>query len=253
MTLKAIIFDVDGTIANTEHDGHLKAFNEAFDFYELDWYWDSALYGELLSVSGGKERLSFYLNNYNPKLKWPLIESDIVNIHNKKTEIFISTISKGFISLRIGVERLINDAHNHSLKLAIATTTSFDNVKAILESTLGNDALENFAVVAAGDIVDKKKPASDIYDYVLDKMNLECSECIVIEDSEIGFQSATSAGLKTVITLNEYTYTKNFKGALVVLDHLGEDDQPFQIVNGTPTTHTLVSVDYIKELYECNR
>ncbi|MBT5548019.1 MAG: HAD hydrolase-like protein, partial [Gammaproteobacteria bacterium] len=153
MTLKAIIFDVDGTIANTEHDGHLKAFNEAFDFYELDWYWDSALYGELLSVSGGKERLSFYLNNYNPKLKWPLSESDIVNIHNKKTEIFISTISKGFISLRIGVERLINDAHNHSLKLAIATTTSFDNVKAILESTLGNDALENFAVVAAGDIV----------------------------------------------------------------------------------------------------
>jgi HAD superfamily hydrolase (TIGR01509 family) len=253
MTLKAIIFDVDGTIANTEHDGHLKAFNEAFDFYELDWYWDSALYGALLSVSGGKERLSFYINNYNPKLKWSLSESDIVNIHNKKTEIFINKISAGFISLRIGVERLINDALNHNLKLAIATTTSFNNVKAILESTLGKGALENFEVVAAGDIVDKKKPASDIYDYVLDKMNLECSECVVIEDSEIGFQSATSAGLKTVITLSEYTNTKNFKGALVVLDHLGEDDQPFQIVNGTPTTHTLVSVDYIKELYECNR
>ena len=80
-----------------------------------------------------------------------------------------------------------------------------------------------------------------------------CNECIVIESSEIGFQSATLAGLKTVITLNEYTNTKNFKGTLVVLDHLGEDNQPFQIVNGTPTTHTLVSVDYIKELYECNR
>ena len=84
-------------------------------------------------------------------------------------------------------------------------------------------------------------------------MNLECSDCVVIEDSEIGFQSATFAGLKTVITLSEYTNTKNFKGALVVLDHLGKDDQPFQIVNGTPTTHILVSVDYIKELYECNR
>ena len=79
------------------------------------------------------------------------------------------------------------------------------------------------------------------------------NECIVIEDSAIGFQSATSAGLKTEITLNEYTNTKNFKGALVVLDHLGGDDQPFQIVNGTPTTHKLVSVDYIKEFYECNR
>jgi len=78
-------------------------------------------------------------------------------------------------------------------------------------------------------------------------------ECITIEDSEIGFQSATSVGLKTVITLNEYTNTKNFKGALVVLDHLREDDRPFQLVNGTPATHKLVSVDYIKELYECNR
>jgi len=79
------------------------------------------------------------------------------------------------------------------------------------------------------------------------------NECIVIEDSEIDFQSATSAGLKTVITLSEYTNTENFKGALVILDHLGQDDQPFQIVNGTPTTHKLVSKDYIKELYECNR
>ena len=86
-----------------------------------------------------------------------------------------------------------------------------------------------------------------------DRQPKEFNECIVIEDSEISFQSVTSAGLKTVITLNEYTNTKNFKGALVVLDHLGEDDQPFQIVNGTPTTHKLVSVDYIKELYECNR
>jgi len=196
--------------------------------------------------------LSFYINNYNPKLKWPLSESDIVNIHNKKTEIFINKISAGFISLWIGVERLINDAHNHNLKLPIATSTSFSNVKVILESTLGKDALNFFEVVAAGDIVEKK-PASDIYDLVLDKMNLNCNECVVIEDSEIGFQSVNSAGLKTVITLSEYTNTKNFKGALVVLDHLGEDDQPFQIVNGTPTTHTLVSVDYIKELYECNR
>jgi len=253
MTLKAIIFDVDGTLANTEHDGHLKSFNEAFEYYGLDWYWDSPLYGALLSVSGGKERLTHYINNYSPKLKQVLTESDIANIHNKKTEIFINRISKGFISLRIGVERLINDAHDNNLKLGIATTTSFNNVKVILESTLGKDALDNFEIVAAGDIVDKKKPASDIYDYVLDKMNLNCNECVVIEDSEIGFQSATSAGLKTVITLSEYTNTKNFKGALVVLDHLGEDDQPFQIVNGTPTTHTLVSVDYIKELYECNR
>ena len=142
MSLKAIIFNVDGTLANTEHDGHLKAFNEAFDFYELVCYWASALYFELLLVSRGKERLSHYLNNYNPKLKWLLSESDIANIHNKKTEIFINRISEGFISLRIGVERLINDAHDNNLKLGIATTTSFNNVKAILESTLGKGTLK---------------------------------------------------------------------------------------------------------------
>jgi len=144
MTLKAIIFDVDGTLANTERDGYLKAFNEAYDYYGLDWYWDSTLYGALLSVSGGKERLVHYINNYNPKLKQILTESDIANIYNKKTEIFINRISEGFISLRIGVERLINDAHDNNLKLVIATTTSFNNVKAILESTLGKDALDNF-------------------------------------------------------------------------------------------------------------
>ena len=156
MTLKAIIFDVDGTLANTEHDGHLKAFNEVFDFYELNCYWDSALYRMLLSISGGKERLFHFINNYNPKLKRVLNEIDIMNIHNKITEIFINRISKGFISLRIGVESLINDAHNHNLKLAIATITSFNNVKAILESTLGKGALKFFEVEAAGDIVDKK-------------------------------------------------------------------------------------------------
>ena len=161
MTLKAIIFDVDGALANTEWDGHLKVYNEAFKNYELDWYWDSVLYGALLSVSGGKERLAHYIDNYNPKLKQALTESEIANINN----------------------------------------------------------------------------------YVLDKMNLNCSEYVVIEDSEIGFQSATAIGLKTVITLSEYTNTKNFEGALVVLDHLGEDNKPFQIVNRTPTTHTLVSVD----------
>ena len=156
MTLKAIILDVDGALANTEHDCHLKAFNEVFDFFKLDCYWDNFIYRDLLSVSGGKERLTYYINNFNPKLKEGLSESDIDDIHNKKTEILIGRISEGLISLRIGVERLINDVHNHNLKLAIATSTSFNNVKAILESTLGKNVLKNFEIIAAGDIVDKK-------------------------------------------------------------------------------------------------
>ena len=253
MALKAIIFDVDGTLANTEHDGHLKAFNEAFDFFELDWYWDSELYGELLSVSGGKERLSHFILKYNPKLTSPLTKDDIAKIHRKKTDIFINKITDGYISLRVGVKRLINEALDNHLRLAIATTTSYENVKAILVSALGEEALNNFEIIAAGDIVDNKKPSPDIYNYVLEKMNLNANECIAIEDSEIGFNSSSAAGLRTLITVSEYTMTKNFEGALVVLDHLGEESQPFQIINGPLSSHTMVSVDYIKELYECTR
>ncbi len=253
MELKAIIFDVDGTLANTEHDGHLKAFNEAFYFFGLDWHWNSELYGDLLSVSGGKERLAHFIKKYNPKLNNALTKEDIAMIHRKKTDIFISKISDGFISLRIGVERLINDALDNNLRLGIATTTSYENVKAILVAALGVNALDSFEIIAAGDVVKNKKPSPEIYNYVLEKMKLNASECVAIEDSEIGFNSSAAAGLKTLVTLSEYTKTKNFEGALVVLDHLGEKDQPFQIINGTQTGHSMVSVDYIKELYECTR
>ena len=250
MELKALIFDVDGTLANTEHDGHLRAFNEAFKFFELDWHWDSELYSELLSVSGGKERLAYYISNYNPKLESSLSIKDITNIHNKKTEIFVDCVANGRVSLRVGVERLIEEAIESGLRLGIATTTTLKNVEALIKSTLGEFALDKFEVIGAGDIVEKKKPAADIYQYVLDKMGLSSHECIAFEDSKIGFDSATSAGLRTVVTLSEYTKTKNFEGALVVINHLGDENEPFEIIKGSPTRHSFVSVGYLKELYE---
>jgi len=253
MSLKALIFDVDGTLANTEHDGHLRAFNETFELFELDWRWDSKLYSDLLSVSGGKERLVHYISHYNPNLKRDLSVSDIIDIHNKKTEIFVEHVANGQVSLRVGVERLIEEAVDSGLRLGIATTTSLKNVEALMTSTLGESALNRFEVIGAGDVVKSKKPAADIYRYVLDKMSLSCHECIAFEDSEIGFASATSAGLRTVVTLSEYTKTKNFQGALVVLNHLGDENQPFEIIKGSPTRHSFVSVGYLKELYEQDR
>ena len=253
MSLKALIFDVDGTLANTEHDGHLRAFNETFKVFELDWHWDSELYSDLLSVSGGKERLAHYISHYNPNLDRELSVNDIADMHNKKTEIFVDLVANGQVSIRVGVERLIEEAVDSGLKLGIATTTSLKNVKAIMTSTLGESALNRFEVIGAGDVVKSKKPAADIYQYVLDKMHLSCHECVAFEDSEIGFRSATSAGLKTVVTLSEYTKTKNFEGALVVLDHLGDENQPFEIIKGNPTSHSFVSVGYIKELHEQDR
>ena len=253
MKLKALIFDVDGTLANTEHDGHLRAFNETFKFFELDWYWDSKLYSELLSVSGGKERVAHYIRYYNPNLEGNLSNKDIADIHNKKTEIFVNHVDNGEVSLRIGVDRLINEAIESGLRLGIATTTTLKNVEALIVSTIGESTLNKFEVIGAGDIVKRKKPAPDIYRYVLDKMGLSSDECIAFEDSEIGFASATSAGLRTVVTLSEYTKTKNFEGALVVLDHLGDENQPFEIIKGSPTCYSFVSVGYLKELYEQDR
>jgi HAD superfamily hydrolase (TIGR01509 family) len=253
MSLKALIFDVDGTLANTEHDGHLRAFNETFKLFELDWHWDSELYSDLLSVSGGKERLAHYISHYNPNLERNLSVRDIADIHNKKNEIFANHVTNGKVSLRVGVDRLIKEAIESGLRLGIATTTSLKNVEVLITSTLGESVLDKFEVIGAGDVVKSKKPAPDIYQYVLDKMHLSCHECIAFEDSEIGFISSTSAGLKTVVTLSEYNKKQIFEGALVLLDHLGDENQPFEIIKGKPTNHSFVSVDYLKELYEQDR
>ena len=234
-------------------DGHLRAFNETFKLFELDWHWESELYSDLLSVSGGKERLAHYINHYTPNLERGLSVYDVADIHNKKTEIFVNHITNGDISLRIGVDRLIEEAIECGLRLGIATTTSLKNVEALMTSTLGESVLDKFEVIGAGDVVKRKKPASDIYQYVLDKMRLSCDECIAFEDSEIGFASSTSAGLKTVVTLSEYNKKQIFRGALVVLDHLGDENQSFEIIKGNPTNHSFVGVGYLKELYEQDR
>jgi len=208
MSLKALIFDVDGTLANTEHDGHLRAFNETFKLFGLNWQWDSEIYSDLLSVSGGKERLSHYISHYNPKLESILSVNDIADIHKKKTEIFVDRVANGQVSLRVGVQRLIEEAIESGLRLGIATTTSLKNVEALITNTLGESAFYRFEVIGAGDIVKRKKPAADIYRYVLDKIGLSSDECIAFEDSKIGFDSANLAGLRAVVTLSEYTKKK---------------------------------------------
>jgi len=250
MRLSALIFDVDGTLANTEHDGHLRAFNEAFECLGLGWHWNQELYAELLSVSGGKERMAHYVESYRPEIKNDLGFDDFARIHQKKTEIFISHIANRVVPLRVGVERLIEEAHCAGLRLAIATTTSLQNVEALLTSTLGKSPLDRFEVIGAGDVVNRKKPSGDIYHYVLDKMGLSSEECVAFEDSELGLMSSSATGLRTIVTLSEYTKAQNFDDAMVVLDQLGDENNPFEILKGRPTRHSFVSVEYIKELYE---
>jgi HAD superfamily hydrolase (TIGR01509 family) len=244
--LRALIFDVDGTLANTE-DGHRVAFNRAFARQELDWHWSVELYGELLTVSGGKERIKFYIDRDSPNL--PPIDnlSDFIrNLHQLKNQYYQTLLHKGAIPLRPGVKRLITEARKEGLRLAIATTSALPNTMTLLEKNLDPDWFE---VIAAGDIVPRKKPAPDIYHYVLEQMNLAADNCLAIEDSLHGFQAATDAGIKAIVTVNNYTQKQNFDEAMLVVEHLGEPNNPTRFIRGKIADVSYLNLDAIQSLF----
>jgi beta-phosphoglucomutase-like phosphatase (HAD superfamily) len=228
-TLHALIFDVDGTLADTERDGHRPAFNHAFADLGLDWHWDERLYGELLAITGGKERIRHYAARYAARYApalaaRPEFEVLVRDLHAAKTRHYLRLVNSGSLPLRPGVAALIQHARQRGLRLAIATTTTPENVIALLHATLGPDAPGWFEVIGAGDIVPNKKPAPDIYRWVLDRLALSAENCLTIEDSANGLRAAQAAGLRCLVTPNDYTAGDDFSGAWRVLADLREVD-----------------------------
>ena len=248
--LKALIFDVDGTLADNERDGHRVAFNLAFREAGLNWEWDVPTYDILLEVFGGKERMRYFIERYQPGFDAPAdLDTWIRELHARKTHHYTELLKSGAIPLRPGVERLLREARTAGIRLAVASTTTPQNVATLFSATIGPHSIGWFDVIAAGDIVANKKPAPDIYLYALGQLGLEASECLVFEDTEHGLTSALGAGLITVITVNGATRTQNFSGAALVVDQLGEPGRPFEVLAGDSKGARFVDVTLLRRIH----
>ena len=224
--IEALIFDVDGTLADTE-EAHRQAFNDAFRAHGLDFTWSRELYRELLQVTGGKERLGAFFYRARLTASERLLLADLIpRLHATKTSFYLERVKLGRVPLRAGVRRLMTEARATGVRLAIASTTSPDNVSALLEGVLGYGALDEFSVIATGDAVPRKKPAPDIYQLALGRLGLPARRAVAFEDSAIGVTAAKAAGLLTVATPSDWTRDQDFAAADLVLPSLADPGAP---------------------------
>ncbi len=246
--LRALIFDVDGTLADTE-ELHRQAFNSAFMEMALDWDWGRDRYRKLLEVSGGKERIAHYIETLplEPMKRRALRES-IPMIHRTKTRIYKELVENGGLSFRPGIKRLLTDARSAGIKLGLATTTTLDNVHALLDSALGTRGANWFDAVGAGDLVEHKKPAPDIYNLVLSTLRVPRHECVAFEDSVNGLRAAKAAGLVTIVTPTQWNSDHDFTGADLVVTSLGDATHPLDAVTSRKIGDTTLGLKQVEEL-----
>jgi len=226
--LEAILFDCDGVLADTERDGHRPAFNKAFQLSGIDEEWGVELYGKLLETGGGKERMTAHWN----EVGWPsddLIPSDeegraakVKALHLQKTDIFMDLIDEGSIPLRPGVLRLVDEAIENGVRLAVCSTSNEKAVSNLVKTLMGEERRSKFQIYA-GDMVKVKKPAPDVYNMAVEDMGLDKSRCCIVEDTHIGLGAAKAAGISCLVTKSSYSADEDFTGASKIVDELGDD------------------------------
>ncbi|MBU26187.1 MAG: phosphatase [Gammaproteobacteria bacterium] len=230
--LKAVIFDVDGTLAETE-EVHREAFNTVFEQAGLGWYWSSEEYRELLKVFGGKERIRHFVKTESID---GINDKDILELHRLKTSLYAELLPRT-AELRPGVVRLVEECLSRSVRLAIATTTTESNVDALNRAVGGTLRLDAFDVVVGGNTVPQKKPDPMVYQTTLKRLGLEPTEAIAIEDASAGVDAARGAGLRCLVTPSFYTTAQDLSHATVIVDDLTNRG------DGIPVT-----VDYLEML-----
>jgi HAD superfamily hydrolase (TIGR01509 family) len=224
--LRALIFDVDGTLADTE-SAHRAAFNYAFSEFGLDWHWDDAQYTALLEISGGKERILHYWRMRQPELRElgaAALQDAVNRLHDLKTAAYGAAVNQGEVALRPGVLTLMEAALSQGLRLAIATTTSPANIAALLRRAMGADWRLHFTAIGDASTAPIKKPHPQVYLQMLAALQLDAAHCLAFEDSGNGLRAATAAGLATLVTPTRYTAHHDFAGAMQVLPSLSAVD-----------------------------
>lgn len=220
--MKLLIFDCDGVLVDTERDGHRVAFNRAFAAKGYDFQWDVDLYGELLKVAGGKERMRHYFEKFG----WPADAADkdvlIKELHRSKTDLFMEIIETGQLPLRSGVKRLVDEAIADGMLLAVCSTSNERAVSLVVERLLGVERKNKFATILAGDVVSRKKPDPEIYNLAKEKLVINATDCVVIEDSRNGLLAAKAAGMHCVVTKSSYTAEEDFTEANCVTSEIGD-------------------------------
>ncbi len=221
---RAIIFDVDGTLAETE-ETHRRAFNQAFREAGLSWAWERHQYQDLLAVTGGKERIRHFVEAFDPVgAPDENLDGFVRALHAAKTTAYARMVADGDLQLRPGVRSTIATAQRKRYRLALATTTTPANIDALLDATCSDAGRDLFDVVCAGDSVPNKKPAPDVYLRALDELGLPSTSCVAIEDSRNGLLSAVAAGIRTIVTPGMYTRHEAFEEAAIVVDDLAALD-----------------------------
>lgn len=227
--IDAILFDCDGVLVDTERDGHRISFNQAFKRMGIDHEWDVDLYGELLEIGGGKERMTHYFEQQEKlgrepfkSIKSPDERKKLVqSLHLLKTDLFMELVESGSMPLRPGVKRLVHQAIDGGVKVAVCSTSNERAVSTIVRVMLGEEVASRMRVFA-GDIVPKKKPAPDIYNLAAKELGLDPRKVAVVEDSRIGHLAAKAAGMVCVVTKSSYTQDEKFDEADAIFDCIGE-------------------------------
>ena len=231
--IQAILFDCDGVLVDTERDGPRVAFKEAFARQGLRDAWDVELYGELLQIAGGKERMRHYFD----RAGWPDVadrDAFIQELHRLKTSLFMEIIDTGRLPLRPGVKRLVDEALEAGLRLAVCSTSNERAVNLVVERMLGEERKKHFDLILAGDVVSHKKPDPEIYLLAVERLGLTPEACVVIEDSRNGLLAAKAAGIPCLITQSSYTQDEDFTEADAVFPELGDPPSVYVTVSDLP-------------------